>query len=83
MATYTVVFDGHPKNIPGNPFDAKTAFGTVVVLSVGNVCDDADCYREALQEIADRGDDRASRIAQKALDERHAALTAALAERAS
>ena len=75
---YTIVFQGHPRNIKGNPFDLVTDFGRVAVMSVGNVCEDADCFREALEEIVDRGDTRASAIAQKALDERDAAMTAAI-----
>jgi threonine dehydrogenase-like Zn-dependent dehydrogenase len=76
-AEYTVVFFGHPKNIKGNPFDLVTDFGEVRVLSIGNVCETADSFREALEQIADgRGDP--AEIAQDALDEADAATAAAV-----
>lgn len=80
---YTVVFYGHPRGIKGNPFDVVSDFGKAVVISVGNVCEDADCYRAALEEIAERGDRQASALAQAAMDERDTALKAALDARSA
>lgn len=74
---YTVVFSGHPRNIKGNPFDVISDFGAVVVLSVGNVCEREDIFREALEEIAD-GFGKEAAAAQAALDAADAQLVAAL-----
>lgn len=71
---YSVVFEGHPRNIKGNPFDAQSDFGRVAVLSASNLSDDADCFREALERIA-AGEGNPAEIAQAAMDERDAALT--------
>jgi hypothetical protein len=79
-AEYTVVFFGHPKNIKGNPFDLVTDFGEVRVLSIGNACETADKFREALEKIAESYG-RESTVAQDALDEADADLAAALKAR--
>jgi hypothetical protein len=71
---YTVVFSGHPKNIPGNPFDFQSPFGTVNALAASNCMEDADRFREALEEIADGASYSAAAIARAALAERDAAL---------
>ena len=75
-AEYTIVFEGHPRDIPGNPFDFKSPFGAVTTVSAGNVCEDADRYREALEAIAEGSNQTAAALAQEALDERSAALAA-------
>lgn len=77
---YTVVFFGHPKNIPGNPFDAETPFGKVTVLSLGNCVEDADNFRVALERIAE-GERKPEDIAQEALDAHEATINAAIAAR--
>lgn len=77
-AEYTVVFYGHPRNIKGNPFDLVTDFGRVVVLSISNLADEADCFREALEEIAESDFGKSADIAQAALDAADARTTKAL-----
>lgn len=77
MAT-TVVFEGHPAKIDGNPFDVATPFGVVQAISVGDACEQEGILRAALEEIADGGQGQIAmqEIAQKALDASDA-LTAA------
>lgn len=79
-AEYTVVFFGHPKNIKGNPFDLVTDFGEVRVLSIGNLSETVDDFREALERIAE-GFGRDADIAQAALDKADADIKAALQAR--
>jgi hypothetical protein len=74
---YTVLFHGHPRKIKENPFDLETPFGKVVVIGVSNAFEDADCFRTALEEIAE-GHGKEAAIAKAALDERDAALQANL-----
>jgi len=81
MAT-TVVFEGHPAKIDGNPFDVVTPFGTIQTISVGDACEAEETYREALDRIAD-GDlnpARMAEIAQEALDAVDAMTVAAFKE---
>lgn len=78
--TYTVVFFGHPKNIPGNPFDFESPFGRVTALSIGNCVDDADNFRVALERIAE-GERKPEDIAQAALDQHDSTIDAALEKR--
>ncbi|HYD06523.1 MAG TPA: hypothetical protein VEC60_12400 [Reyranella sp.] len=79
-AEYTVVFFGHPKNIKGNPFDLVTDFGEVRVLSIGNLSETVDDFREALERIAE-GFGTDADIAQTALDKADADIKAALQAR--
>ena len=81
MAT-TVVFEGHPAKIEGNPFDVVTPFGTVQTISVGDVCEQETILREALEEIADGGQGQIAmqEIAQQALDRLNALTVAAFKE---
>jgi hypothetical protein len=81
-AEYTVVFFGHPKNIKGSPFDLVTDFGEVRVLSIGNLSETVDDFREALEKIAE-GYGKEAAIAQAALDKAHADTLAAINARSA
>lgn len=68
---FTLVFKGSLKGFPGNPLRTETSFGVPFICALGNVCDEIDGFREALEEIADLGDvrsDEAGTIARRALD---------------
>lgn len=81
MAT-TVVFEGHPTKVDGNPFDVVSAFGKVQTISVGDACEAEELLREALGEILDGPLDARlmQSVAQKALDAVDALMVAAFNE---
>ncbi|KFL31451.1 hypothetical protein JP75_07820 [Devosia riboflavina] len=81
MAT-TVVFEGHPSKIDGNPFDVVTPFGKVQTISVGDSCEAEELFREALGEILDGPLDARlmQSVAQKAIDAYDALTSAAFKE---
>jgi hypothetical protein len=65
----TVWFDTDPRQIKSNPFDVVSEFGKVITIGRGNSFDEADIYREALEEIADSStDSRIVEIAERALE---------------
>jgi hypothetical protein len=68
--TFTVVFPGKAKQFPGNPFKAETPFGPAQTIEIGDICEQADLFREALEEIASGGQGQIAmqEIAQRALD---------------
>ena len=71
---FTLVFEGTIRNKP-NPLTTETVFGVPVIASIGDVSADADCFREALEEIVEASPSKAADIAQAALDERTKALS--------
>jgi hypothetical protein len=65
----TVWFDTDPKGLKCNPFDVVSEFGKVNTIGRGNSFDEADIYREALDEIVERTTDaRIVEIAERAMN---------------
>ena len=66
---FTVYFNRPLKDLEGNPFHIESPFGAAQTIGRGNSFDEADIYREALEEIVERTTDaRIVAIAETALD---------------
>lgn len=48
---FTIVFDGDMRHIKGNPLKMGTAFGRPIVSSLGNLSEECDRLREALEAV--------------------------------
>lgn len=66
--SYTVVFDGSPKNIAGNPFDVQTPWGKPISIGYGDAHEREDLLRNALEQIREDGDTHSAEVAADALD---------------
>lgn len=64
---FTLVFKGSLRDFAGNPLRTETPFGIPFICALGNVCDEADGFRETLEEIAESGDESGV-VARRALD---------------
>lgn len=67
MSIFTVAFEGNIRGIKTSPFNIVSEFGTPVTIGVGNSFEEADGFREALEQIAE-GSGKAADIASAALD---------------
>lgn len=64
----TVWFQKDPSEMNKSVFDREADFGPATVVGRGNVFDERDIYRDALEQIVDEGSQYAEDIAQEALD---------------
>ncbi len=50
---YTVVFNGRPRDLPGNPFKIESPFGRPIAMGYGNAFDAKDEVSDVLSEITE------------------------------
>jgi hypothetical protein len=48
---FTIVFEGNLRHIEGNPLKLETAFGKPIVSSIGDLSEECDKLREALEAV--------------------------------
>ena len=69
--SFTVVFEGDASDAPSNPFKVHSLFGPVQAIARGDLIDERDQFRAALEHISELGDvraDEASSIARRVLE---------------